>query len=255
MLAAKFTLKKAVVFAGFCGLAGMALGCGPKPIRIAAQLDESIINEWSAALPSAVPGARVEWVRADSAEVDLILAGTRAEFEARKERFLCEPGKAAPPSVDSRWVDPDGCFAAVRLSLYVIAYDTRAVNPRNLPERWKDLDLPKWHEKVAESTTPLEMGTAPLATVELSEVLRAQSRKVPVRALYPLDQTRIVEWPVAILQSTRYPKIARQVRNWFFTPAAQNSIIRAGHYSPVNGMAYPDGARSWTEVKRTLPQR
>ncbi len=209
MQTAEKSLRRVAVLAGMTVWACLSTACAPKPITIEARFDPKVLDEWAVLLAEAVPGAKVSFVSGQQPEpADILMEGDRASFTAQQQQgaFLCSPGKVAPPTVDPAWVDPDGCFAAFRVSLRVIAYHTQAVPPRELPERWKELNTPRWEGKVGTNVQELEKGSFPLATVFLEEVLRAQKRGAPLRALYPLEGLRAEGWPVAIRTQPQNPE-------------------------------------------------
>lgn len=70
------------------------------------------------------------------------------EFLRRKE--LLRP--FATPSTeryDRRFVQPQGYWAASRITMIVLGYHTRSVKPAEAPKRYEDLLDPKWKGKVA----------------------------------------------------------------------------------------------------------
>jgi iron(III) transport system substrate-binding protein len=66
--------------------------------------------------------------------------------------------------------DPDGCFAAERVMLTVIAYNTKLVKPEDAPKSYADLLDPKWKGKMVKSH-PGYSGNTMTATYELSRAL------------------------------------------------------------------------------------
>jgi ABC-type Fe3+ transport system substrate-binding protein len=80
------------------------------------------------------------------------------------------------------------------------------------------------------------LGKLPLAILRLEEILAAQHRGEPIRAIYPLDAMHT--FPIYVGVHKEAPRAAKKVVLWLLTPLAQNAVIRAGHYSGLKGMAY-----------------
>ncbi len=66
--------------------------------------------------------------------------------------------------------DPDGCFAAERVMLTIVAYNTNLVAPADAPKSFADLLDPKWKGKMVKSH-PGYSGNTMTATYELSRAL------------------------------------------------------------------------------------
>jgi iron(III) transport system substrate-binding protein len=66
--------------------------------------------------------------------------------------------------------DPDGTFAAERVMLTVVAYNTKLVKPEDAPKSFADLLDPKWKGKMVKSH-PGYSGNTMTATFELSRAL------------------------------------------------------------------------------------
>lgn len=85
-------------------------------------------------------------------------------------------GLLAPfvPEDVTRWPanqrDPDGDYAAERVMLTVVAYNTRLVKPEDAPKSYADLLDPKWKGKLVKSH-PGYSGNTMTATYELSRTL------------------------------------------------------------------------------------
>lgn len=92
----------------------------------------------------------------------------------------------------------------------------------------------------------------PVGILLLETILKARARKSPVSQIYPLDGVIPVPGFVAILRTSRHKEMARQVHDWFFSPAAQTAIIHGGMYSPLPKIASPDLARPWPELQSQL---
>ena len=53
---------------------------------------------------------------------------------------------------------------------------------------------------------------------------------------------------IAILKDTENPELVQKVYDWFFSSAAQISIVHGGAYSPLPKIASPEGAKPWSEL-------
>jgi iron(III) transport system substrate-binding protein len=97
--------------------------------------------------------------------------------------------------------------------------------------------------------TRIETKEKPLGIVLLENILKAQSKGSPVRPIYPEDGTIPVTSPIAILQDTRNPEIAKKVYDWFFGEDAQKAMVKSGMYSRVSGIPAPANAKGLGEQK------
>jgi iron(III) transport system substrate-binding protein len=98
--------------------------------------------------------------------------------------------------------------------------------------------------------TRIETHERPIGVVLLENILKAQNKGSPVRAVYPKDGSIPVPSPIAILQTTKHPELAKKIYDWFFSQVAQTAIVHSGMYSPLPKFASPANAKSWTEVTR-----
>jgi iron(III) transport system substrate-binding protein len=100
--------------------------------------------------------------------------------------------------------------------------------------------------------TRIETKERPLGIVLLENVLKAQSKKSPVRPIYPADGTIPVTSPIAILKDSRQPELAKKIYDWFFSADAQRAMVKSGMYSRVEGITAPLNARALPELSRSM---
>ncbi|HYM03712.1 MAG TPA: extracellular solute-binding protein [Stellaceae bacterium] len=91
-------------------------------------------------------------------------------FAWKREDLLAPfvPEDAARWPADER--DPDGCFAADRVTLQVMGYNTKLVQPAAAPRSFADLLDPKWRGKIVKAH-PGYSGSVMTATFEMSRAL------------------------------------------------------------------------------------
>jgi iron(III) transport system substrate-binding protein len=134
-------------------------------------LPKEVIGEMVEPLEEAVPQADVKWYQSASetleerlnsemesgkVKADLVLSGDPLWYLAMKHKGqLLSYDSAAAREMPANLRDPDHAFATVRLSVMVLGYNTNLLKPGELPERWKDLSLPRFDRKVSMSS-PLE---------------------------------------------------------------------------------------------------
>lgn len=100
--------------------------------------------------------------------------------------------------------------------------------------------------------TRIETKERPVGIVLLENILKAQSKGSPVRAIYPSDGAIPVNSPIAILKDARRPELAKKVYDWFFTREAQERIVKSGMYSLLPGVKEHPGAKQWSEVQAAM---
>lgn len=82
----------------------------------------------------------------------------------------------------------------------------------------------------------------------LENIVKAQAKGSPVRAIYPEDGSIPILSPIAILKSSEEPEAAKKIYDWFFSTPVQVEIIKSGLYSPLPKIVSPDFARPWKEL-------
>ncbi len=100
--------------------------------------------------------------------------------------------------------------------------------------------------------TRIETRERPIGAVLLESVLQAMKKGSPVRPLYPTDGVIPVPSPIAIFKDTKEPELAKKIYDWFFSPAAQNAMIRSGMYSPMPGSPMPEKGMAWSDLKKQM---
>lgn len=100
--------------------------------------------------------------------------------------------------------------------------------------------------------TRIETRERPMGIVLLENILKAMKKGSPVRPHYPQDGVIPVPSPIAILQNTEHPEIARKIYDWFFSEAAQKAIVSSGMYSPLATIPSPDKAKPWKELEGNM---
>jgi iron(III) transport system substrate-binding protein len=247
-------------------------------------------------LEATAPGTRVEWFQSGSEKVaqrldaelaaggspcDLLLTSDPAYY-----RRLDEEGRLVPyvsPAAlrqPRRLVDPDGAFAAARLSTMVIGVSPKYAGPR--PRAFADLASPgiratlgdplssgttltavgvlaarlgwDWFRALAAKGTVaaggggavmqrLESGEADAGIVLLENVLLARARGSKVEAVIPSDGAIVIPGPIALLAHARRSEAARAVYDALLSPEVQRAIVALGKmHSPDPASPPPDGA-------------
>lgn len=100
--------------------------------------------------------------------------------------------------------------------------------------------------------TRMETGERPVGVVLLENLLKARAKGSPLDIVYPVEGAIPVPSPIAILKSSRQPEAARKLYDWFFTTQAQEAIARGGMYPVLPGVAPPQGAKPWSELKKAV---
>src|SRR5262245_21382416 len=122
--------------------------------------------------------------------VDVVNSSDAAHFIVWKRDGILEP--FVPEDVAKVYKpehkDPDGTFAAFRVGLVVIGYNTRMVKPEDAPKSFADLLDPKWVGKLVKAH-PGYSGTMMTATQQMSRDLgraffeeRVQQRVMQVQS-------------------------------------------------------------------------
>ena len=94
----------------------------------------------------------------------------------------------------------------------------------------------------------IETGERPLGIVLLENILKAQQKGAPIRAIYPEDGVLPIPSPIAITAKTAQPDAAKKLYGWFFSAEAQADIVASGMYSPLPGGPTPPGGKPWNEI-------
>jgi iron(III) transport system substrate-binding protein len=239
-------------------------------------------------IKEALPGVTVHWYQAGSEKVasrleaELAAGGTQADLlitsdpflyarykkEDRWLRYASANGLRTPRSL----VDPDGAYAACRLSTMVIVYRAEVAEP---PKSFRELTERKWKGEIALGD-PLTSGTsftwavfaekkygaeffqalrgngavvaggnaAVLQKVEggeakvgvllLENALAAKAKGSAIGFVYPDDGAVIVPGYAGIFRSSRNPVAARALFDLLLSPEGQDAIVRLGDMHGVD---------------------
>jgi iron(III) transport system substrate-binding protein len=144
--------------------------------------------------------------------------------------------------------DPDGMFAAFRMSLSVIGYNTRLVKAEDAPKSFADLLDPKWAGKIVKGH-PAFSGTIMTATHQISRdigwdyfeklakqrVMQVQSAADPPkklglgeRAVYPAEGTPLIISPNGLFKAAPNPNAARLFQCFCFSAECQELVVNKG---------------------------
>lgn len=190
-----------------------------------------------------------------------------------------------PPAalrMNPRFVDPDGQWTAVRVSLMVLAGPGGEA-----PASFRELADPTWKDRLS-TPDPLASGTAFTTWTALdaaygadwvtaardnglvaaggnsSVLARMESGERPAGAIllenlllkpntmikprFPTDGAVAIPGPLAIPKGCPWPHEAEQVYDWLFSPEAQEAIRAGGMHSPLPSVGPPDGAPPLAEI-------
>lgn len=245
-----------------------------------------------------LPDLRIEVYQAGSEKVaqrfeaELAAGGSRACVLASSdpawtadlaERELLHPYLApATARMDRRWLDPQGRYFTMRLSLMVLASAQEAA-----PTSFRDLSESAWAGQVS-SPDPLASGTAFTTWSALdaaygpqwvaaargqgliaqggnsSVLARMESGERPVgvillenlllkpdsaaRAILPTDGAIPVPGPVAIPRGCPDVHGAERFVAWLMSDPAQQAIVQGGMHSPLPHLAPPPGGPPLAEI-------
>ena len=100
--------------------------------------------------------------------VDAVSTGDAAQFLSWKRQGLLAPyvTEDIARHIPAEHRDPDGCYATVRSSLCVIAYNTELVKRAEAPKSFADLLDPKWKGKMVKAH-PSYSGTVMTSTYQM----------------------------------------------------------------------------------------
>ena len=98
----------------------------------------------------------------------------------------------------------------------------------------------------------METNERPLGIVLLENILKAQTKGSPIKAIYPEDGVIPVVSPIAILKETEHPELAKKVYDWFYIEAAQKAMVKSGMYPALAAIPSPVGARTLAEVQKQM---
>ncbi len=245
-----------------------------------------------------LPDLRIEVYQAGSEKVaqrfeaELAAGGSRACVLASSDpawyadlarRELLAPYLApATAAMDKRWLDPQGRYFTMRVSLMVLA---STVQPA--PASFRELAEPAWQGLVS-TPDPLASGTAFTSWSALdaaygadwmqqargqgliaqggnsSVLARMESGERPVgmillenlllkpdspaKAILPADGAVAVSGPVAIAAGCADVHGAERFVAWLISPQAQQAIVAGGMHSPLPALPPPTGAPPLEEI-------
>jgi iron(III) transport system substrate-binding protein len=156
---------------GFAGalvaLALLSSGCTlRKETWIYASLPKDVVVEMAEPLEAAIPDADIRWYQSSienieariaselasgKVKADIVLTGDPLWFEEMKKKGRLLAYESPAVKEMPAWLkDPDGAFATLRVSAMVMAFNAAALGKQpELPEKWKDLESPKFDRKVS----------------------------------------------------------------------------------------------------------
>lgn len=260
-----------------------------KTVWLYTSMYKSVLAELRPLWERALPDVDVEVFQAGSERVaqrfaaEQAAGGSKACLLATSDpawyRDLAERGELlayVPPAalkMDERWVDPEGRWTTVRVSLMILA-----TTADQAPTAFHDLDHPRWKNQVS-SPDPLSSGTSfttwtsleaaygpdwvravrdnglvaaggnsavlsriesgerPIGVILLENLLLAPH--TPARPIFPTDGAVAVPGPLAIPKGCPNVLAAERFYSWLFSDEAQEVITGGGMHSPVPGAPPP----------------
>jgi iron(III) transport system substrate-binding protein len=262
----------------------------------------NVIDALEPTLKQAMPGVTIHWFQAGSEKVtakleaELAAGGTPCDVLITSDPFLYQRFKkeqrwlryVSPNGVrtPSRYVDPDGNFAAVRLSTMVLVH--RAGSPP--PASFAALSEPAWKGDVALGD-PLTSGTAftwavsmekaqgepwfaslranearvaggnaavlqkveggeaKIGVLLLENALAARRKGSPIEIVWPADGAVVIPGYAGILSSTQHGAAAKALIDALLSPAGQQVIAAQGDMHSVDPrVPAPGGSVSLDEL-------
>lgn len=94
----------------------------------------------------------------------------------------------------------------------------------------------------------LESGERPVGVILLENLLPRIAKGAPLAVVYPEDGAIPVPSPIAILEGTEDPELAKRVYDLCFSDAVQDAIVEGYMYSPLPDRDPPKGAKPWSEL-------
>ena len=267
-----------------------------------------VIDALEPELKRAMPGVTIHWFQAGSEKVaakleaELAAGGTPCDVLVTSDPFLYERFKqegrwlryVSPNGVrtPSRYVDPDGNYAAVRLSTMVLVHKAGTTPPASFAA----LTAPEWKGEVAlgdplTSGTAftwavsmeqalgsayfgqlranearvaggnaavlqkLEGGEAKVGVLLLENALAAKAKGSPIEIAWPFDGAVVVPGYAGIMASSQHAAAAKALVDTLLSPAGQKIIAELGDMHAVDPrVPGPRGSISLDElVQRSAP--
>lgn len=268
----------------------------------------NVIDALEPTLKAAMPGVTIHWFQAGSEKVaakleaELSAGGTPCDVLITSDPFLYQRFKkehrwlryVSPNGVRTpqRYVDPDGHFAAVRLSTMVLVHRAGA----SAPPTFAALSEPRFKGEVALGD-PLTSGTAftwavsmertlgepwfaalrtnearvaggnaavlqkvegdeaKIGVLLLENALAAKRKGSPIEIVWPADGAVVIPGYAGILASSQHQEAARALIDALLSPEGQQVIAAQGDMHAVDPrIAAPGGSISLDElVSKSAP--
>lgn len=269
----------------------------------------NVIDALEPTLKAQMPGVTIHWFQAGSEKVtakleaELAAGGTPCDVLITSDPFLYQRFKkekrwlryVSPNGVrtPSRYVDPDGNFAAIRLSTMVLVHRTSTQAPpkfellndaqfkgdvalgdpltsgtaftwavsmeKSLGEQWF-ASLRANEARVAGGNAAVlqkvEGSEAKVGVLLLENALAAKRKGSPIEILWPDDGAVVIPGYAGILGSTQHAEAAKALIDTLLSPEAQRVIAELGDMHSVDPRVSPPGKLGVTLeelVKRSAP--
>jgi iron(III) transport system substrate-binding protein len=262
---------------------------------------QGVIDEMDPALRADLPGVVPRWYQAGSEKVtqrfeaESSAGASPACLLMTSDPFwyaeLARTGRLRPhlaPNVlalDRGMVDPEGRWAASRVSLMVMGVNPSVTSPPtsfadladprfrgelSMPDPlgsgtglpwlafetahgWDGVDALRENGLVAAGGNSavqarIETGERPVGVLLLENVLAARRKGSPIQAIFPTDGAIAVPGPIAIPASCPNPSAAEAVYDWILGERGQEIIARGDMYPALPSVAPPAGAPQLTDI-------
>ncbi len=261
-----------------------------------------VLDGFDALFAQRLPGLKVRWFQAGSEKVanrleaELAAGGTQADLLVTSDPFLYErlkqEGRFAPYAsvralrIPRALLDPDGAYAALRLSTMVIVHAPSLADP---PRSFRELTGANWRGRVAIGD-PLTSGTAftwavameskygegyfaqlraagatvaggnaavlqkvqggevEVGVLLLENALTARARGARLGIVYPADGAVIIPGYLALFRSSRNPAAARAAYELLLSAEGQALIVGGDMHAVDPALPGPGGEGGLTAL-------
>ena len=235
-------------------------------------IDLPVAQKMVSAFQAAYPGVKVQLERSGAERVlqritqeyssgikaaDVVESSDASMFVDWKQKGWL--ASYTPDAVARFWPkeehDPDGCYAGVRATLSVIAYNTKQVKPEDAPKSFQDLLVPKWRMRMVKGhpgysgtiltstfATVHALGWAYMEQVAKQKILQTQSAADPPKKV--AQGERSVQFDGAEYTAT-YLRDAGNPIELVYAP--EGSPLITGHAGILKEAPHPNASRLFME--------